>query len=60
VFKGVELSEGSNLAQVLSEDDQGNQSYSIAQMIANPGKGLLVVAYTPGLDYSHGRRDFPR
>lgn len=59
VFQGLELMEGINLIQVLAEDDKGNQAFSIAQMIEYSEQGSSRVAYTPGLDYTRGSRDFP-
>ncbi len=58
VFQSVALGVGTNLIQVLSEDQQGNQSLSVAQMLEYPGQGPAKAAYTPGLDYTRGSRDF--
>ena len=59
VFRHIELAEGINLVQALSQDENGNQAYSIAQLIEYSERGPSRVAYTPGLDYTHGPRDFP-
>jgi len=58
VFREIELAQGTNLIQALSEDEKGNQSLSIAQMVEYPEQGPAQAAYTPGLDYTHGPRDF--
>ncbi|MDM7917768.1 MAG: hypothetical protein QUS12_01205, partial [Methanosarcina sp.] len=59
VLSQVQLIQGNNLIQLLAQDKNGNQAYSIAQLINYSGQNQMQVFYTPGLDYVRGPRDKP-
>jgi len=59
IFSQVQLIQGNNLIQLLAQDKDGNQAYSIAQLVNYSGQNQMQVFYTPGLDYIRGSRDKP-